>query len=71
MKKFLPEVGVMRPPTPDEIVRIARNKGYTPAQLAACFNNMELHIAESLLRFRLHMTEEGKLHAHPTSSPGR
>lgn len=56
--------GVVQVSTPDQIVKIARNKKYSPAQLAECFNGMPLHIAKDLLQFRLDITETGQLYSH-------
>jgi hypothetical protein len=58
------QVGVMHAPTPDQIVRNARNRKYSPAQLAACFTDMPLDIAKDLLQFRCDITETGKLYSH-------
>jgi hypothetical protein len=45
--------------SPAQIVRIARNKDYTPRQLAQCFNGMSDEVAQALLDFTLNMLDDG------------
>jgi hypothetical protein len=56
-----PLTGLMTVGPLSNIVRIARNKQYSPAQLAQCFHGMTEEVAYELLTNALDMLDDGSV----------